>query len=456
MVFKPSTFLVLAAVTLAALQVQHADASSLEYDPYTTCTSYDIDNKNFPGRDSEIEDDGTCTVTVPEDPNRPPNRKLEEVYGDDIADLEAYFGTPLERKLKNLPTSAVYTPSPWAGSKWPTYLDSINYEWNKGEPSPAEKYATAFGLNVTVFKDSVSLQNGINSMNDPRECTTDKECFDPDVDTVCAKRAGKSSGFCIPTWYGMGHAWAPAAIHEKEPNCPVTYNGVTFQPMDIKALLTDVYTDANISYVFTGSRYNGYNDSIDEYGSHTDYSYRDLNPGYFHIASANLLGLLNTTFIIDREAGIEVWNQPVVGFEVYEQTSMTTEKAANTFYKLDEYIWNPNATSIVYVKSHLSRISETYTDGGLVASGLNDNFTVGTNYTYLLELNYDEEIVGGEWLYESNDIHPDFLWLPTSMPASDVVTSIGLSYANVTMLLEMAVQCFESVSQSVMKTGLTA
>ncbi|POM63253.1 hypothetical protein PHPALM_27461, partial [Phytophthora palmivora] len=90
MVFKPSTFLVLTTVTLAALQLQHAAASSLEYDPYTTCTSYDIGDKNFPGRDSE-QDDGTCTVTVPEDPNRPPNRKLEEVYGDDIADLEAYF-----------------------------------------------------------------------------------------------------------------------------------------------------------------------------------------------------------------------------------------------------------------------------------------------------------------------------------------------------------------------------
>ncbi|POM57549.1 Hypothetical protein PHPALM_37919 [Phytophthora palmivora] len=432
MVFKPSTFLVLAVVTFVTLQVQHAGASSLEYDPYTTCTSYDIGDKNFPGRGSEIEDDGACTVTVPEDPNRPSSRKLEEIYGDDIAELEAYFGTPLERKLKNLPTSAVYTQSPWAGSNWPTYLDSMNYEWNKGEPSPAEKYATAFGLNMTTFKDSVSFQNGINSLKKRIECTTDKECFDPDVDTL---------GGCIPTWYGMGHAWAPAAIDEKEPNCPVTYNDVTFQSMDIKALLTDVYYDANISSVFTGSRYVGYNDSIDEYGSHTDYSYCDLNPGYFHIASANLLGLLNTTFIIDREAGTEVWNQPVVSFEVYEQTIMATEKAAEAFYKLDKYMWNPNATSIVYIKSHLSWVN---TDS-VLAPSQNEDLTVRGDFTYLLELNDKEEIIGGEWLNGSNNNHPDFLWFAKSMPAANTVTSIGLRYSDVKMLLDKAVVCSESI-----------
>ncbi|OWZ04518.1 hypothetical protein PHMEG_00023564 [Phytophthora megakarya] len=450
MVFK-CTYLIPAAVTFAALQLQYTAASSLEYAPYTACTSYDIGDDNFPGRGTEIVDDGKCTVTFPEDPNRPASRKLEWVYGNDILDLEAHFGSSLEYKLKNLPMSAFYTPSPWAGSNWPTYQDSINFEWNKGEPSPAEKYATAFGLDVKTFVDNVSSQNGIDSMINGTECTANNECFDPDMETVCAMRARQNSGVCIPTWYGICHAWAVAAIFEKEPNCPATYNGVTFQPMDIKALITDVYEGANISTVFTGSRYNGYNDSIDEYGSHTDYSYRDLNPGFFHIASANLLGLLNTTFIIDRDAGIEVWNQPVVGFEVYEQINMTTAQAAQEFYHLDEYVWNRNATSIAYIKSQLSWVNETYTNGGLVASGLNENFTVGTNYTYLLELNEYEEIIGGEWLYESNDKHPDFLWLAKSKPALDFVTSIGLSYANVSMLLEKAVECSDVLTAE--KTG---
>ncbi|OWY93229.1 Transglutaminase elicitor, partial [Phytophthora megakarya] len=339
-----------AVVAIAALQLHQVAASSLQTDPTTTCNSYDLSDDNFPGRGTEIEDDGNCVVTVPEDPNGPkaanispapvtqpnllskmstapadpvftkvgteimsekiptagtdqeaylashvltpttaspggPNhRRLESTTSNDIETLEGHFKVKLETKLKNLPTSGVYSPSPWAGSNWPTHKDSINYKWDKRQPSPAEKYATAFGMEVKQFMDSVSAQTGINSYSDFPTCKADKECFDPNVDTVCGKRFGEKSGFCIPTWFGICHAWAPAAILEQEPNCPVTYNGVTFQPMDIKALITDIYNDANLSYVFTGSRYRGSNDSIDEYGIHADYSYRDLNPGYFHIA----------------------------------------------------------------------------------------------------------------------------------------------------------------------------
>ncbi|OWZ09967.1 Transglutaminase elicitor [Phytophthora megakarya] len=488
MVFKRCTSLVSAAVTVMALQMQHASASSLQYDPYTSCTSYDISDENFPGRGTEITDDGKCTVTVPEDPKLimattisttaathmellsnesaspvvpvftkvgteimsepmntnpdayivdqtstpgiPPSttnvfsRRLEEsTTRYDIDNLEEFFGTKMELKLKKLPTSGVYNPTPWAGSNWPAYLDSINYEWNTGEPSPAEKYAQAFRLDVKDFMNN--------------------ECFDPVIDTVCAKRTGQTSGYCIPTWFGLCHAWAPAAILEKEPNCPVTYNGVTFNPMDIKALLTDVYSDSNMSTLITGVRYNGAEDEINDYGSHTEYSYRDLNPGYFHIAAANILGTLNSTFIIDRDAGYEVWNQPVIGFKVYEQTNMTTEETAQTFFGLESYPWNDNATSIVYVKSRLSWANETFTDGGLVASGLNQNFTVGAFYDYLLELDEEENIIGGEWLYDSNNNHPDFLWLPMNKPTEDVVTSIGLRYSDVAMLLAKAVACFD-------------
>lgn len=63
-----------------------------------------------------------------------------------------------------------------------------------------------------------------------------------------------------------------------------------------QALITEVYDGAidDLPLVFAGSRYDGYGtDSIDAFGRHTDYSYRDLNPGFFHIATANLLGLLN-------------------------------------------------------------------------------------------------------------------------------------------------------------------
>ncbi|KAF1778037.1 Transglutaminase elicitor [Phytophthora cactorum] len=319
-------------------------------------------------------------------------RQLEANTNKDIAKLEAYFGTSMETTLKNLPTEGVHTPSPWPGPYWPTYQDGINVQWSQGEASPAE--------------------NG------------------------CGIRAGQSSGYCIPTWYGICHAWTPASMLEAEPNCPVTHNGVTFHPMDLKALISDIYDGASISTLFTGTRFNGGSNTPDEYGRHSSAAYRDLNPAFFHITAANLLGKLNATFIADVTAGSEVWNQPVRGFKVYEQTEMSLEEAAQTFYGLETYPWNAAAKSIVYVKSRLSWIFETYTDGGLVSSGQVDQFTTGAYYTYLLEMDDDGTIIGGEWVYKSDDDHPDFIWFPKAKPAADTVTSIGLSYADVSMLLE--------------------
>ncbi|ETM37225.1 hypothetical protein L914_16201 [Phytophthora nicotianae] len=376
-------------------------------------------------------------------------RQLEANTNKDIAKLEAYFGTSMEMTLANLPTVGVHTPSPWPGPYWPTYQDSINVIWSAGEPSPAEKYAKAFGLDVDDFMDKVSADNGIDSMSSRTVCSSDSDCSSLTDGSSCAIRAGKSSGYCIPTWFGICHAWAPAAMIEEEPKCAVTYNGVTFQPMDIKALISDVYDGASVSTVFTGTRYNGGTDSTDEYGRHSSDAYRDLNPAYFHIAAANLLGKLNATFVADVTAGSEVWNQPVRGFKVYEQTEMTLEEAAQTFYGLEEYPWNAAAKSIVYVKTRLSWIFETYTDGGLVSSGKVDSYTTGAYYTYLLEMDDDGTIIGGEWVYDSDDDHPDFLWFPKAKPAADTVTSIGLSYADVSMLLEKSVACAGSSSGSV-------
>ncbi|OWZ18082.1 Transglutaminase elicitor [Phytophthora megakarya] len=380
-------------------------------------------------------------------------RRLEANTNRDIAKLEAYFGTKMEMTLKDLPTVGVHTPSPWAGPYWPTYQDSINVVWNEGQPSPAEKYAKAFGLDVTDFMNKVSKDNGIDSQSRRKQCKTDDECKPLKDNSACSIRDGKDSGYCIPTWFGICHAWAPAAILEAEPNCPVTHNGVTFQPIDIKGLISDVYDGAGVATVFTGARYNGKDDGTDEYGRHTNAAYRDINPAYFHIASANILGKLNGTFVADVDAAAEVWNQPVRGFKVYEQTAMSLEEAAETFYGLEKYPWNEAAKSLVYVKSRLSWIFETYTDGGLVSSGQINQYTTGKYYFYLLELDDAGEIIGGEWVYNSDSDHPDFLWVPKSKPAADTVTDIGLSYADVSMLLEKSVACADGSSAPPSSTG---
>ncbi|TDH69904.1 hypothetical protein CCR75_002104 [Bremia lactucae] len=370
-----------------------------------------------------------------------PHRKLEAKTHNDIAKLETHFGVTMERVLAKLPTTGSRSPIPWPGPYWPTSEDSINVKYNRGQPSAAEKYAKAFGLDVNAFMNKVSQTNGIDSMSHRRRCVSDRDCSSLKDNSSCAIRTGKRSGYCIPTWYGICHAWAPAAMLEPEPQCAVTHRGVIFQPTDLKALLTNVYDDALIATVFTGTRFNGGPDSIDTYGRHVNGAHRDLNPAFFHIVVANLLGTLNTTFIVDVTAGVEVWNQPVRGFKVYETTALSLQEAAQTFYGLKRYPWNVAARSIVYMKTRLSWVYETYTDGGLVQSGQVDEYTTGAYYTYLLELDARGIIIGGEWVYESENNHPDFIWFPKAKPPRNTVTSIGLSYAHVTMLLRKSVAC---------------
>ena len=71
-------------------------------------------------------------------------------------------------------------------------------------------------------------------------------------------------------------------------------------------------------------------------------------------------------------------------------------------------------------------------------------------HDFVLELNSDDEIIGGEWLPQitldhlpgTNQMqsktsfkHPDFLWLPTSKPSIDSVSDIGIPYSHMAELL---------------------
>lgn len=392
--------------------------------------------------DDDFDDDDVASyASAPGKVSTGTGRRNLEASSDDIRKLETFFKTKMETGIKKLPTKGVVLPAPWPSSYWPVYQDGINAVWSEGNASPAEKYAKAYKLNVNQFAEAVSKSTGILSQSSRRACKADTDCTSLKDGSVCGKRTGSQAGFCIPTWFGICHAWSPAAILEPEPQCEVTQNGVTFQPFDIKALVTDIYDGAAINTVFTGVRYNGGNEGKDRWGRHTDAAYRDLGAGFFHIALTNILGKFKKAFVVDVTAGAEVWNQPVRGFQVKEQRRFKPKDAAKNFYATSTYPFNPRASSIVYVKTRMSWIVEAVEDGPLVSTGRVDAYTTGADYTYLLELDAKDNIIGGEWLWGSNDNHPDFLWFPTGTPALTAVTSTGLSYKNVKDLVTRSSKC---------------
>lgn len=480
----------LATLAVIAAAISAVDATPIEYNPYTTSASATTLSHSNPAvgavystasssssvaseatyeeRSYEIPDvpdyvpDSSATgseASTTENSNvitfadsslsnesavlAPVTRKLDASNSTDIQKLESYLGASLEVNFKSLATSAAYSVMPWPSSYWPIYLDGINYQWDSWSPSAAEKYATAFDEDVDAFTKKVSESTGILSQSSSTSCSSNSQCSSLGDGSVCAKRTGENQGYCIPTWYGICHAWSPAAILEPEPSCAIEYNGVTFQPMDIKALLSEIYDGANVGTVFTGARFYGSDSTAetDQYGRYTDASRRDLGPGFMHIAIANLLSRFSKSFVLDVEGGSQVWNQPIYSYEVVTQNEMTPSEGAQTYFGKQSYPFNDAAESLVYVETTIVWMTETLEDGGLVANGRASLYTSSDTYKYLLELDGSGNIIGGEWVGDSQSDHPDFLWLPMSRPDNSTVTEVGLSYANVLKLLDLATNC---------------
>ncbi|MBL8786866.1 MAG: pre-peptidase C-terminal domain-containing protein, partial [Deltaproteobacteria bacterium] len=212
---------------------------------------------------------------------------------------------------------------------WPTAGDSINHRWNGATTdSPAAKYGKAFG--VADVENQVSKTFGIDRYSSRTACTTDAQCNDK-IGEACSKRTGATSGYCIPTWWGICHDWVPASILEAEPVYPVTRNGVTFKPNDIKALITVVYEGSSSKFVSLRCDEDEADNAItyDGYGRPTgdDVECKDTNPGTYHVILTNYLGLRGQAFAEDRTFDDEVWNQPLRAYRITQQKLVTALEA---------------------------------------------------------------------------------------------------------------------------------
>ncbi|EEY60770.1 elicitor-like transglutaminase, putative [Phytophthora infestans T30-4] len=422
---------------IAAASTLLIQSAPLESNPYTPVELNAPLNASHPAYGAKPNDDCAKPI-IPVDPNEAHAksmtvkndvayrklRVMEDSSYSDIDDLSSYFGEQLEvgfKVLKGQFPHATAPNTPWPSSYWPTFQDSINHVWKSGEACPSEKYAKAYGLDVGDFKDKISTSNGIDSIKNAKSCRTKADC---NGSGECAMRDGTSTGRCIPSWYGLCHAWAPAALLEQEPKCNVELNDVNFRVLDIKALLTEVYDGAQISTVFTGARFNGPDNAgdVDQFGRFTKPARRDLGAGFFHIAISNIMGKHQTSLIMDVAADSEVWNQPVWSYNVQTMEIVDTAKACETHFGTSSYPFNSGMVHLAYVKTTVTWAVETYIDGALVSTGKMGQFTVSNNYEYLLELDSDYNIIG--------------------------VTSVGLSYADVQELLELSIACNSTSTDS--------
>ncbi|HLU65651.1 MAG TPA: hypothetical protein VKZ63_05220, partial [Kofleriaceae bacterium] len=249
----------------------------------------------------------------------------------------------------------------FASNWWPQSKNGTAWRWQPGAPqdyndlsdrdrlSPLEKYDLLFHPGQSRQVAAVShceysdfVQNGADG------CSK----IERPALTVAGpatkwelENQGTYQTYDPDSWWGHCNGWASYATAEplgfptrdvrvklvdgqvRECADAADQSCVLFKMADIEALMTELYfTD---QATFTGRRCDTRPDEIerDEYGRPTDSSCRDLNPGSLHVAMTGLLGRgarnlvtgeqdRRPAFVIDHNYDHEVWNFPLVKFEI--------------------------------------------------------------------------------------------------------------------------------------------
>lgn len=229
----------------------------------------------------------------------------------------------------------------------------------------------------------------------------------------------------VEMWMGICHGWAPAAYMLARPTKSVTLKtpsgvAIKFYPSDIKALASLLWANAASPTRFIGGRCNDKDPATDAVtGRVKSADCFDTNPGTWHLAIVNQIGVSKRSTVLDVTFDYEVWNQPIYAYEYRyfnPQTNnyassiaeATVSKAAFTNDKFKAYR-SSQTQSFVGIRMDVSYVVETSPSQRETDSPSQDAIQKVTYY-YDLELDAANTIVGGEWYTNK---HPDFLWTPS-------------------------------------------
>ncbi len=380
-----------------------------------------------------------------------------------------YFANNLEYKLASLPKKGFLktpvwkdrypnalpgTPVAWADTYWPSSEGSHNARWQGATvKSPLEKYDAAFnnaagcatqpdriyGTGAKAKWDAYyncagpaakwQMQNfqGISKMHNGIDDNGDGVVDDYGSDS--------SKGIDgIQGWWGTCHAWTPASLMMPEPQHAVTLNGQKFEVADIKALTQNIFD--RTSAVMLGGRCNNEEINHDVNGSAND-ECADANPGSLHVIITNFLGTRQAPLIEDRTANYEVWNQPILGYEITKQAEVSKTAANNCVGNTSggsTWKYNTNAKKLYEVRMTVTYLSESGAEARPVGW---QNNTSEDDYHYILELNADGKVIGGRYCTDSSNSHVDFLWSPTGQNSP---SNPNVDATKVKQLIKMSVE----------------
>ncbi|WP_299492053.1 peptidase [uncultured Shewanella sp.] len=323
----------------------------------------------------------------------------------------------------------------WSDTYWPLYSGAS--AWRYADSPSANNWQEYYDFSHTVKPVEQYI-------NEDRKDLSPAEKYDLLVGdsnmslTKSAWNSGKQyfeSYGEVEGWMGLCHGWAAAAYMMDRPKNAINVKDakgeeLTFYPSDIKALSTLLWASAPYQSNFMGQRCNVKDPAKDENGRIIEQSCFDNNPGSFHTAILNQIGISKRSLVMDATYDYQVWNQPIISYKLKYVNLVSNKTKANlqdAIINIDDYKNDKfksyradNATHIVGVKMELEYLSETNPTHNKKDNEYHDH-TVFVDYFYDLEIDSKGKIIGGEWY---TNAHPDFLWTPTT-------TAVAQSYPKV-------------------------
>lgn len=300
-----------------------------------------------------------------------------------------FLPTNFERVFAALPKNGNLDKKPWSDSYWPTKAGGLGQRWNDSSISDDDN----FKYKPYAFQSLRTMSQAELAKLSPAEK------FDILTGSYDYPLLNYERGRTRPDaegWEGLCHGWASAAMNFEEPKSVAVKNQhgivIPFGAADVKALL-DLYSGNfnSARYYFVADRCNI--DISEHPEAANNPECRDVNAGTFHLVLTNKLGIQKDGFVADITRDLQVWNQPIHSFstEIVSEKEGASPGAA------------PGTTREVTVKTQMGYIVESGTEWDAGAS-----YNYAREYDYRLELNANDQIIGGTWLEEGR---PDFIWM---------------------------------------------
>ena len=130
---------------------------------------------------------------------------------------------------------------------------------------------------------------------------------------------------------------------------------------------------------------------------------RDLNPAFFHVALMQYLGREKRGFIMDRDRIAEVWNQPVFRYEsaivpVQKKSGVLSGPAELVDINDVRDVFRPyRSPGTRYMLQVQSKVWYGVENGPLVVYKPDDEGSMESTYSYTLEFDAQQKLIGGEW-----------------------------------------------------------